>query len=169
MLGTSSKVPPFEFLESVTSQDSGAVSGSPNLLFPEVACFSSFCWPSGLQSFSLIQYQIRFPNFPRHLLPQPLSHPTCDCFLLFPNWWGIPTCTFSLLNFLSSVVLPWVFWMFFFCLFVCLFVWFGLDWIGLFIYLLFVCFFFVFFFANIHLLVSTYHKCPFESESLHWG
>jgi hypothetical protein len=27
--------------------------GSPNLLFPEVACFHSFCWSSRLQSFSL--------------------------------------------------------------------------------------------------------------------
>ena len=32
----------------------------PKLPFQEVACFDSFCWPLGLQSFSHIQYQIRF-------------------------------------------------------------------------------------------------------------
>jgi hypothetical protein len=61
-------------------------SGSPpNLLFPEVACLHSFCRPSGLQSFSLTQYQIRFPP------PHPLSLPspsllTYDCFLLSLKW-----------------------------------------------------------------------------------
>ena len=62
----SSKVPPFESWESCTSQVSGAFGGgdTPNLLFPEVSCLYSFCWPSGLQSFSLTQYQIRFPSFP---------------------------------------------------------------------------------------------------------
>ena len=30
--------------------------------FPEVACLHSFCQTSGLQSFSLYQYQIRFPS-----------------------------------------------------------------------------------------------------------
>jgi hypothetical protein len=35
--------------------------GSPNFLPPKFDCFHSFCWPSGLQSFSLTQYRIRFP------------------------------------------------------------------------------------------------------------
>ena len=66
------------------------LEGSPNLLFPEVACFHSFCWPSGLQSFSFTQYQIRFPSppspdpihFPSQVSP---SLPTCDCFLHSPS------------------------------------------------------------------------------------
>jgi hypothetical protein len=48
--------------------------GSPNLLFPEVACFNSLCWPSGLQSLSLTQYQIWFPSNP-HCLPTPSTFP----------------------------------------------------------------------------------------------
>ena len=51
--------------------------GYPNLLFPEVACFHSFCWPSQLKSFSLIQYQISSPHTPPTtiLLPCPPSLP----------------------------------------------------------------------------------------------
>jgi hypothetical protein len=48
---------------------------SHNLLPPEVACFHSFCWPSGLQSFSLTQYQIRFPFCPPNSPTCPLSLP----------------------------------------------------------------------------------------------
>jgi hypothetical protein len=71
----------------------------PNLLFSEVACFQSFCWSSGLQTFSLTQYQIRFPP-PPSLLTSPIyspsqaspSLPTGDCFLPPPKWdWGILT------------------------------------------------------------------------------
>jgi hypothetical protein len=47
--------------------------GPPNLLSPEVACFHSFCWPPGLQSFSLTQYQIRFLSTPH---PLSLSGPS---------------------------------------------------------------------------------------------
>ena len=52
---------------------------SPNLLFPKVACLHSFSWPSGLQFFSLIQYQIRIPS-------PPASLPPCDCSLQRINW-----------------------------------------------------------------------------------
>jgi hypothetical protein len=57
---------------------------SPNLLFPEVTCLHSFYWPSKRQSFSLLQYQIRFhsphtDHFPSQVPP---SLHTCDCFLL---------------------------------------------------------------------------------------
>jgi hypothetical protein len=62
--GISSKVPPYESWESLTSQVSGAFWETPNLLFPEVACFHCFCWSSGLQSFSLTQYQIMFSSTP---------------------------------------------------------------------------------------------------------
>jgi hypothetical protein len=40
LLGISSKVPPFESWESLTSHVSGASWGSPNLLFPEVAIYT---------------------------------------------------------------------------------------------------------------------------------
>ena len=39
----------------------------------EVASFHSFCWTSGLHSFSLTQYQIRFPSPPNTHFPPPLS------------------------------------------------------------------------------------------------
>jgi hypothetical protein len=47
------------------------LEGPPNLLPPKIACFHSFCWPSGLQSFSLTRYQIRFPSLPPHLPTSP--------------------------------------------------------------------------------------------------
>jgi hypothetical protein len=43
--------------------------GSLNLISPQVACFHSIGWPSGLQLFSLSQYQIRFPSPPTPSLP----------------------------------------------------------------------------------------------------
>ena len=58
----SSKVPPYESWESLTSKVSGAFWVPPYLLFPGVACFHSFWWPSVLQSFPPTQYQIRFPS-----------------------------------------------------------------------------------------------------------
>ena len=74
------------------------LEGPLNLLFPEIACFHSFCWPSGFQFFSLTQYQIRFPSSP---LPTPSIYfhsqappffLTCDCFLFPTKWgWGILT------------------------------------------------------------------------------
>jgi hypothetical protein len=111
----SSKVPPFDFWKSLTSQVSGAswcvCGGVPcNLLFPEVSCFHSFCWPSGLQSFSLTQYQIRFLS---PLLPPNLSNfPPRSLHLspLVTAFFSLPSRTeassvkhFSLLSFLSSV------------------------------------------------------------------
>jgi hypothetical protein len=56
LLGISSIVHPFESCESLTSQVSGA------FLFLEVSCLHYFCWTSVLHSFSLTQYQIRFPS-----------------------------------------------------------------------------------------------------------
>jgi hypothetical protein len=70
-----------------------APSTSPSWLFP------FFLWPSGLQSFSLTQYQIMFPSPSHSPLTSPLFHTgsslwtwTCGCFLLSPKWdWGVPT------------------------------------------------------------------------------
>ena len=117
-----------------------------NLLFPEDACFHSFCWPLGLQSFSLIQYQIMFPSLSHSYLPSPLSlsGPSPPPPPLLIDFFSLPSGTeassrghFSLLSFLSSVD----------CVFGILY----------------------FFLANIHVLVSTYHACPFGSELLHSG
>jgi hypothetical protein len=83
-----------------------------NLLFPEVACLHSFFWPSGLQSISLTQYQIRFPSSPPNPLPThstfpPRSLPPSSLVIAF---FSLPSGTeasslehFSLLTFLSSV------------------------------------------------------------------
>ena len=63
LLGLSSKVPPFECL---TSQVSGALLGGgrgcPNPPISWGCLFTLFCRLSGLQSFSLPQYQTRFPS-----------------------------------------------------------------------------------------------------------
>jgi hypothetical protein len=117
-----------------------------NLLFPEDACFHSFCWPLGLQSFSLIQYQIMFPSLSPSYLPSPLSlsGPSLPPSPLLIDFFSLPSGTeassrghFSLLSFLSSVD----------CVFGMLH----------------------FFLANIHVLVSTYYACPFECELPHSG
>jgi hypothetical protein len=50
--------------DSLTSQVSGTFSSIPHFLTPKIACFHSFCWPSGLQSFSKTQYLIMFPSSP---------------------------------------------------------------------------------------------------------
>ena len=140
LLGVWSKVPPFESLESLTSWVSGAFGGvSPNLLFSEVTCLHSFCWPSGLQSF----FPHPIPN-KVSLSPPPLpSSPTTSSFtprFLPPSplviaFFSLPSGTewsspghFSLLSFLISVDCILGILYFFVCLFV---------------------------FANIHLLVST--------------
>jgi hypothetical protein len=70
------KDPPYESWDSLTSQVSGAFweNPPPNLQFPEVACLHSFWWLSGFQSFSLTQYQIRFPLSPT-VPPPPHTHP----------------------------------------------------------------------------------------------
>jgi hypothetical protein len=82
------------------------LEGAPNLLPPEVACFHSFCWPSGLQPFSLTQYQIRFPSSPLSCslsLPGP-SPPLVIAFFSVPN--GTEASLFeslSLLTFLAFI------------------------------------------------------------------
>ena len=63
----------------------------PISYFLRLPVYILFCWPSGLQSFSFTQYQIRFPSTPLPLPPQPFHFPsqvphTCDCFLLSPKW-----------------------------------------------------------------------------------
>jgi hypothetical protein len=107
LLDISSNVSPYESWVPLTSQVSSAFFGPPpNLLFPEVACLHSFFCPSGLQSFSLTQYQIRFPS-PLPTPPNPIhfpfqvppSLPTWDCFLLHPKWdWGILTWAFHIVG-----------------------------------------------------------------------
>jgi hypothetical protein len=111
----------------------------PNLLFPEVACFHSFCRPSGLQYFSLTQYQIRFPPLPIHLPSQvPPSLPPSPFMIAF---FSLPSGTeASLLGHFN----------------------YGL-------YLIYCVWVIVIVFANIHLLVSIYHACHFGSELPHSG
>jgi hypothetical protein len=73
MLGFSSKVPPFESGESLTSQVTGAFWSI--LLFPKVVCFYSLYWPSGLQTFSLTYYTLPHScplSLPKSLPPSPL-------------------------------------------------------------------------------------------------
>ena len=66
------------------------LESTPNILSPEVACFYSFCWPSGLQSFALSQYQIRFPTSPclPLFLQDPSLHPHL-WLLFFPSQVGL--------------------------------------------------------------------------------
>ena len=92
--GISFKVPHFESWVSHLPGLWCIMEGPPNLLSSEVAYFHSFCWPSGLQSFSLTQYQIMFPSPPLPHSVHPVHFPsqytflpslsTCDCFLLSP-------------------------------------------------------------------------------------
>ena len=114
----------------------------PTSLFPEVACLHSFCWPSGLQSFSLTQYQIRFLSNPTVSHPNPHLHslPSSSLppFLLVIAFFSLPSGTeasslghFSLLSLLNSVD----------CILCTLNGFFS--------------------FFNIHLLVTTYYACPF--------
>jgi hypothetical protein len=129
LLDISSKVPPSESWESLTSQVSDTLvhsGGSPHLLSPEVVYFYSFCWPLGLHSWSS-QYLVMFPL--PFTVPSPTkippSLPLPSFFFSFPS--GIEASSlgpFGLLTFLSSVD----------CVL-------GIP-----------CFL-----ANIHLLVSTYH------------
>jgi hypothetical protein len=148
--------------------------GSPSLLFLEVACFHSFCWPSGLQPFSLTQYQIIFPatflfpptpsTFPPKSLP---PSPLVIAFFSLPSGTEVFSLgLFSLLSFefcgLYLVYSVWVFVvvvLFVFLLFVCFLL--------LFVFCLFLLCFVLF--ANIHLLVSTYHARPLGSELPHSG
>jgi hypothetical protein len=64
-----------------------------------------FYWPSGIQFFSFIQYQIRFPYLPSpvphiHFFQVVPSLPTCDYFLLPPKWdWGVLTWSIQLADF----------------------------------------------------------------------
>jgi hypothetical protein len=123
---------PFESWEFLTSQ-------------AEVACLHSFCRPSGLQSFSLTQYQIMPPPPPRTppLIPStfpsrsfPLSPLVIDFFYLPNGTKASSLGHFCLLSFLSHV-----------------------DCILGILYILVV----VVVLANIYLLLSSYHACPFES------
>jgi hypothetical protein len=82
--------------------------GPPNLLPSEIACFPSFCWSSGLQSFSLTQYQIRFSYS-----PLPHSFSLTGHSQLVIAFFSLPSGTeesllgsFSLLIFLSSWLFP---------------------------------------------------------------
>jgi hypothetical protein len=94
---------------------------------PGVACYHSLCWPSKLQSFSLTQYQIRFPSptpipfhFPLPGSPLPphlwllsstppqvgLRHPHLCPSACWPFWvlWTISWvfCPFFFLSLISS-------------------------------------------------------------------
>jgi hypothetical protein len=105
------------------------------------SCLHSFCWPSGLQSFSLTQYQIKFP-FPLKSHPLSIQGPS-----LPPHLWLLSSPSQVGLrhpHLDPSACWPlWVLWT---------------------IYRVFC----TYFFGNIHLLVSTCHACPFVSE-LPWN
>ena len=69
---------------------------SPHILPSELACFHSFCWPSGPQSFyppntwssSPLALPVPFPTQD----PPSLTPSFCDWLLLSPKWgWGILT------------------------------------------------------------------------------
>ena len=133
--GISSKIPPFESWETLTFQDSGAFwRAPPHLLFPEVACFHSFCWPSGLQFFSLIQYQTRFPFLLLRLPLHPVHFPSQvpSSLPLVISFFSLPSGTEASMS--TSVCWPfWVLW--------------TVPWV------LFILFYF---FIFIFLLISTY-------------
>ena len=98
--------------------------------------------PQGFQSFSPTQYQIMFPSLhsPILLLSQVHPSPLVVAFFSLPSRTGTSSLgPFSLLTLLSSVD----------CIL-------GIQ-------------HFFFFFANIHLLVSKCHACPFGSELPHSG
>jgi hypothetical protein len=94
--------------------------GSSHLLPPNVACCHSFCWPSGLQSFSLTRYLIMFPSsplcpFPIQVLPSLPPHPGIAFFSLPSEIEVSLLGCFCLLTFVSSVDcilgIPYVFWL----------------------------------------------------------
>jgi hypothetical protein len=140
LLSVLSMVPPYESWESLTFQVFGAFRGSPppNLLFPEVACLHSFC-SQGFSPFPSSNTRLGSPlppTVPVHFPPKSLPHSLLViAFFSLPSGTGdILTWELQVLSLLNSV-----------CEFVYP-----------------VCFFF--FLANIHLLVSTCHSCPFGSE-----
>ena len=153
----SSKIPPFESWETVTSQASGAfwrVSPAPphiswGYLFPFfllalMASFSLFPWISTRSGSPLL------PISPHFFSQMPSSLLTCDCFLLPLKWdWSVFIWALQVLDLCE----------------VC----------GMYLgcsAILFVCFFVCSVLlspADIYLLVSTCHACPFGSELPHSG
>jgi hypothetical protein len=117
------------------------LEGPPNRLLPEVACFHSFFWPSGISvifpHWIPAQVPLSAPpqvHFPWQIPCTPPPPPLVAAFFPLPS--GTETSSlwpFSLLNFLSSVDCILGIWYFYFL-------------------------------ANIYLLVSTYYACPFGSE-----
>jgi hypothetical protein len=139
LTGISSKIPPFESWESLTFQGSGAFWRVLPTSTSQGCLFSFFLLAlraSVLFPHPISDQNLHCPIFPPHPLPRvPSSLVTCDCFLLLPKWY--------------SDILSWALQLvehFEFCA----------------LYLGYPLFFF--FFANIHLLVSTYDACPFVSE-----
>jgi hypothetical protein len=88
---------------------------------PEVACFHSFCWPSGLQSFPSPNTRSGFP-FPSHYFP-PRSFPPSQLVIAFFTLLSGTEVSllghFSLLSFLSSENCILVILYIFFFLYVC--------------------------------------------------
>jgi len=147
--GIWSKVPPFEFWESLNSQVSGAfwgedpqtsyilrlpvsiLSAGPQGFNPFPSCITR----SGSPLLPTPSHQVHFPSQVPHLLS------TCDCFLLSPKWdWDILTWVLPLVDFSEFCVL----------------------YLGYSVMMLLLL-------TNINLLVSTYHTCPFGSELPHSG
>jgi hypothetical protein len=121
------KVPPYESLESRTSQVSGAFwgGGSPQPLISWGCLFTFFCWASGLQCFSLTQYQIRFssslhsPHTQSTFPPKsfPLSPIVREIAFFSPKW--VLTLALQLVEIFEFCGLYLGYSV---CLFVCLFV-----------------------------------------------
>jgi hypothetical protein len=107
LFGISSKLPPCESWESLTSQVSGAFwRVPPTSYFLKLPVYSLSAGPQDFSPFPSIPDQVPL-SFP--LLPHPHSvHfpsqvtpflPTCDCFFLSLNWdWGILTWALQLID-----------------------------------------------------------------------
>jgi hypothetical protein len=124
--GIPSKIGPFEFWESLTSQVFGElwiVDGVPNPLPHETAYLYCFCWLPWVLFPHPLPDKVPLPlvtqppvQFPSQVFP---SLPTCDFFLLALKWdWGILTRALQLVDLFQFCGL----YLGFVCLFVCLFV-----------------------------------------------
>ena len=81
LVKTLSKIPPFEFWESLTSKAFCTLYKVPHLPPSEFAYFHSFCWPSGLFS-SLSPKPLPTPDHDSLLpSPYPLTPRSCLCLL----------------------------------------------------------------------------------------
>jgi hypothetical protein len=110
LLGISSKVPPFESWESLTSQVIGAFwMVSPTSYLPRFPVSILSAGPQGFSPFPSPNSRSGSSLLPA---PQPLSPPvppllpSCDSFLLPPKWdWGVLSWIFQLVSLFEFCVL----------------------------------------------------------------